>query len=233
MKPSRKKQISWSGTALRAWGVGYPASCHPEHCDLHRPHWAWLLPPGAQGNQLPLEMQGAAMETLVSYWTIPNWCSLCSQAVKVSCPRLSWPSSLCWAVPGHWDLWVLHRGVAVWGGGERATQYFLDGLIFSSIRGLKMYVHNQSSSQTELFFFYPMRKNVHLPLVGNSSKFHLRNIMELCFLASVDQERRKCSILSYKEHSPLYFFYYKSVLYCLGLIFLCYWGEGCSEQLLL
>lgn len=82
-----------------------------------------------------------------------------------------------------------------------------------------MCVHNQSSSQTGLYFSFSSyeRKNVNLPLVGNTSKFYLGNIMELCFLASVDQQRRKCSILSYKEHSPLYFFYYKSVLYCLGL----------------
>lgn len=84
-----------------------------------------------------------------------------------------------------------------------------------------MFMNNQVHRQGFSFLSYE-RKNVSFPLLGNSSKFHLGNIVEHCFLASVDQQRGKCSVLSYKEHSPLYFFYFKSVLYCLGLVVLCY-----------
>jgi len=69
--------------------MGYPASYHLEHCDYYRPNCDCLLTAGARGNELALELQGAAMEALISCWTILNWCSLYSQAVKVSCLRSS------------------------------------------------------------------------------------------------------------------------------------------------
>lgn len=85
-----------------------------------------------------------------------------------------------------------------------------------------MFTTNQVHRQGFTFLFYPMREKM---LTFHWLEIPVNFIGEYhgtLFLASVDQQRRKCSILSYKEHSPLYFFYYKSVLCCLGLVFLCY-----------
>lgn len=57
------------------------------------------------------------------------------------------------------------------------------------------------------FFFHNKGKDVNVSLLGNTRKFQQGYIMEHCFLASVVQQRRKCSVLFYKEHSSIYFFY--------------------------
>lgn len=142
-------------------------------------------------------MQGAATETLISCWTIPNWCSLCPQAVsllpEVELPLAAYAVTVLLGSTVLKCLVSIHESCCL-GRGRKSSSVFLRRINFLFNQGT-IHTYPQTTKFTDgtSLYFPPAlpnkRKDVSLSLLGNTQKFQQGYMMEHCFLASVIHQR--------------------------------------------